>query len=495
MSTQPTLPEILSVLAGTYKSIDVRTIGTDFRGATYNVVTSITFSPLPRSICKKEIQERLRTYGLLASGPLKFGCDCLSMEALAELTDQLLGGELKIGGFTAKLGAPVTLASFTGTISEHSGNCGSYPGWQAIRSTFPPDAINTELGRFIQYVNGPEIQKQLSQSGFHGFRELAANYLGSNNDPSGPSCIHVLAPVPVRVARIEIDPAGKKIRVQIQRHRRLSKALKLRGEVLDGLWQTNQQSLTFGPIVAGERDRAFSDAPFELSSLDGHVQLRVVHDSLGIVCTPRLPVRNNVPAAYVNPIFEVFKRFCSLDEFKSLCTEPRTLARDSAKDKDMPQRLFEQYMQWLLSCFGFAALQLGAKESLYQTDEVRGAKMLRGSLDILAYNEQRRLLLIGSCKLNPPPDKDFNNLINIKAALTETLRREANVNVALAIFTAADHCLPHAGYRGENFVAVFDKKKISSLIDALNEGKQEPLYKSLVDCTEQFEIQAQVPNE
>jgi len=297
------------------------------------------------------------------------------------------------------------------------------------------------------------------------------------------------------VAQIEIDPAGKKLRAHIQRHRRLSKVLRLRGEVLDGHWQRSQESLTFGPIVASESDRAFSDAPFELSSLDGHVQLRVVHDSLGIVCTPRIPIRNNVPAAYVNPIFEVFKRFCSSDEFKSLCTEPRTLARENTKDKDMPQRLFEQYMQWLLSCFGFAALQLGAKESLYETDEVRGVKMVRASLDILAYNDQRRLLLIGSCKKNPPPDKDFNNLINIKAALTETLRREANVNVALAIFTAADHCLPHAGYRGENFVAVFDKKKISSLIDALNEGKQETLYESLVDCTEQFEIEAQVLNE
>ncbi len=85
MSTQFTLPEILSVLASTYKSIDVRTIGAEALGTTYNVVTSITFSLMPRSVCKKDIQRRLRTYGLLASGPLRFGYDCFSMEGLSSI--------------------------------------------------------------------------------------------------------------------------------------------------------------------------------------------------------------------------------------------------------------------------------------------------------------------------------------------------------------------------------------------------------------------------
>ena len=464
----------------------------------YNVITSIVFSASARSLRKNAVCARLKTYGELVPGPLTFGWQCLPIEALEKLEEELRVGEIKVWDRAAKLGASVTLSSFTGTISEHSGyirNLSSLPVWHSSRSTFPADAIATELGRTVQYVNGPEILRQLSLSGFCGFRELATNYLdASNTDPSGPSCIEILAPVPVRVTGVEIDPAKKRVRVNIERHRHLHKTLRLRGDVFDGQWQRNQVSLAFGAVVKDKQDFAFTDAPFELSSLDSHVQLRVVHDRLGIISTPRFSVRQHVPRAYINPMFESFKRFCSSDELRSLCTEPKTLPKDNNKGKDMPQRMFENHIQWLLSCFGFSAVQLGSKESLYEIDEERDVKMVRGSRDLLAYNEQRRLLLLGSCKLNPPPDKDFNNLINLKAALTKTISPEAEVNIALAVFTSADHCLPHAGYRGENFVAVFDKRKISSLINALDEGQSEAFHQSLFDSPEELQLDTAMPS-
>ena len=492
MGTQFTLPEIISVLASTYKSIDVRTISTEVSGITYNVTTSISFSISPRSARKKDMLMRLKTYGPLLAGPLKFSWSCLPLEALNDLEEQLYDGELKISSVDAKLGTSVTLASFTGYISEDSRfikKCDSCTAWQAIRSTFPADAINTELGRRLQYVNDSEILKQLSLSGFHGFREFTANYLGSpDTDLSGPSCINIVAPVPVSVTQVEIDPARKKVRVYVQRHRGLSRALKLRGEILDGLWQRDQTSLTFGHLVKSKGDLAVAEGGFDLPTLDGHIQLRIVHDQLGIICTPRIPIRSNVPTAYLNPMFEALKRFCPSDELRSLCTEPRTPPKDVAQRKDMPQRLFEQYVQWLLTCFGFVAIQLGSKESLTEIDAERGERIVRGSLDLLAYNEQRRLLLLGACKLNPPPDRDFNNLITVKATLEKTLLPEANVTIVLAMFTAAEHCGPYSGYRGENFVALFDKQKISSLVDALNEGDVKPFYDGLVDRSELFDI-------
>ncbi len=499
MGTQLALPEVLSALTSTYKSIDVRTIATEVSGITYNVATSISFSVLPCSARKKDMLTRLKTYGPLLTGPLKFSWSCLPLEALTALEEQLHDGALKIGDCDAKLGASVTLASFVGYISEDSRyieKSDSSVAWRAMRSTFPTDAINTELGRYLQYVNDPGILKQLDLSGFHGFREFASNFLGSpDSDLSGPSCIEIVAPVPVRVARIEIDPAHKKVRAYIHRHRSLARTLKLRGEVLDGLWQRSQASLTFGQLVGSKGDLAVAEGVFDLPRLDGHIQLRIMHDQLGIICTPRIPIRSNVPTAYLNPMFEALKRFCPSDEFRSLCTEPRTPPKDTAQRKDMPQRSFEQYIQWLLTCFGFVAIQLGSKESLTETDAERGVQIVRGSLDLLAYNEQRRLLLLAACKMNPPPDRDFHNLINVQATLEKTLLPEANVKIALAMFTAAEHCLPHSSYRGENFVALFDKQKINSLVDALEEGRVKSLYESLVDRSDPFELPARDANQ
>lgn len=487
VSIQIKLPELLTDLKGVYKSIDVRTIAAELDCVTYNVVTSIQFSTAPQGVCKQDMRSRLREYGVLGIGPLKYGWACLPAGKWNELRDQLIAGELNVGDLKANLGAAVNLENYVSTISEHSDyihNRSSSLMFQAARPTFPAESANTTLGRKLQYVwNDQDVQKQLSRSGFHSFRELAANYLGaSDTDPSGPSLVTILAPIPVAVSHVEIDPAEGKIRAHVRRHRKLRSTLRLRGEILEGEnWNRPKQNLAFGKIASGEGDQAFADAPFELTTLDDHVQLRLVHDRLGIISTPRFPVRRSVPPAYVNPIVEILKHFCPVDEFRSMCTEPKSPPKDSGKGKDMPQRLFEQYMQWLLSCFGFVALQLGAKEYLYEMDEQRGKKMVRGSLDLIAFHPQRRLLLLGSCKMSTPPDRDYNNLINVKAALTQSLRKEAKIDVALAIFTNADHCLSSAGYRGGNFVAVFDKPGISQLVTDISNGEEEGLFNLLTD--------------
>lgn len=492
MSTQTSLPELLSVLRDTYRCIDIRTIGAELDGVVYNVVTSIRFSVSPCSHCEQDVKHRLRTYGVLVEGLLRFGSHSLQIRDLGTLQEQLRSGELNTREVDAKLGASISFDRFASTISDHPGylaNESHFPALQASIASFPLDIVSTDLGRRVQYAcNAPEVQKQLSRSGFHGFRELAANYLGAaNSDINGPSMIVVVAPVPARVTHVEVDPASKVLRVHIQRNRRLSKALRIRGEIANGQWQKNKP-LTFGPVQSRKRESAAASAPFELDSLNDHVQLRLVHNRLGIVSTPTFPIRSSTPATYVNPFFEALKRFCSAEELRSLCTQPKTLP-NLGKGKEMPQRLFEQHIQWLLSCFGFAAIQLGSKESLSEIDEIRGVKMARGSLDLLAYNEERRLLLLGSCKLNPPPDKDFNNLVNVKAALAKSLPQSSGINIALGIFTAADHCLAHAGYRGENFVAVFDNRAVLSLIDALESGDKESLFSCFADVPEMASTQ------
>ena len=58
------------------------------------------------------------------------------------------------------------------------------------------------------------------------------------------------------------------------------------------------------------------------------------------------------------------------------------------------------------------------------------------------------------------------------------------VNVALAIFTTADHCLSSAGYRGDNFIAVFDKPELSRLVNAVSNGEEECLFNLLRDMPE-----------
>ncbi len=90
--------------------------------------------------------------------------------------------------------------------------------------------------------------------------------------------------------------------------------------------------------------------------------------------------------------------------------------------------------------------------------------------------------------MNPPKEDDFGNLLTLKAALTTDLRRDAGIDVALAIFTTADQCLAGARYRERDFVAVFDKPRVSQLMDSLSKGGDESFFTSFRDNSGQLEL-------
>lgn len=479
MSTQFTLPQLLTHTGRSYECIDVRTIAADINGVMYNVVTSIHFSMSSQTATEEEIRSHFVGH-VLEDGPLQFGWACLPVNEWVSLAAQLKAGEVCVGRVVASLGTGVELESFSSTIA--SGSSGyinsrtSYPMFQAIKATLPGGA-STELGRSLDSIGyRPDVMKQLSRSGFHSFRELARNFVGAA-DPCGPSLVAILAPVPVMADRIEVSPVEHRIRIHVRLHPTLSTKLQLKGDLLGQPWGGYNKKLVFGKLEMNESEQAYADAVFDSPSPADFIEVRVVHGDLGIVHAPRFSVRQALPAVYLNPMFEILKRFCPEAELKLMFTEPRYGDGDRRKDEDRPQRRFETYMQWFLSCFGFAAVQLGTKEHLYEADGEPGRKMRLGSLDLLAFHRQRNLLLLGSCTTNPPQAGDITNLINLKAALAKDLQQDAGFDVALAIFTTADRCFPIT--QGADFIAVFDKPRVSALMDALSSGEEESFFSSL----------------
>jgi hypothetical protein len=487
-----TLPELLSVVKDAYESIEVRTVAADIGGTIYNVVTLVQFSTSAQDACNQNMKSRLAEHSPLVEGPLQIRQMCSPIDRWPELSEEFKAGELKFPDLAVSLGNGADPDSFSASISAMSGyiqNPTEFPMFQVTRAALT-DGTTTEPGRTLGYIAyRPDVMKQLSRSGINGFRAFARDYLGaSDTDPGGPSLIAIVAPVPMMVTRIEIDAVGQRIRAFITRHPKLSNGLQLRAEVLtDQLWGgRHKENLSFGKLSPSTENEAHANAELGSTSLNDAVHLLLVHDDLGIVHDQRFQVRRAVPAIYVNPMFETLKRFCSADEFKSMVTEPRTPPRDKGKDESKLQRQFEQHMQWFLSCFGFAAVQLGVKEYLYEVEGEEGSKRRLGSLDLLAFHREKALLLLGSCTLNPPKEDDFANLITLKAALAEGLRRDAGIDVALAIFTNADRCLPSARYEGNNFVAVFDKPRTSQLMDSLSSGEEDSFFESLTDKSGQM---------
>lgn len=299
MSTQFTLPQLLTHTGKCYESIDVRTIAADIDGVTYNVVTSIQFSTSSQTSAEEDIRSTLVGHELEA-GPLQFGRACLPVNEWITLAAQLKAGELCVGGVVASLGTGVELESFSSTIA--SGSCGyinnrtPYPMFQAMRATFS-GGPTTELGRALGSIAyKQDVMNQLSRSGFQYFREMARSFVGAaETDPCGPSLVTILAPVPVIADQVEVNQIDHLIRTHVRLHPALSTKLQLKGDILGQSWSGPRKTLIFGKLELKESQQVYADAAFDSISPDDFVEVRVVHGDLGIVHTRSFSVRQALP--------------------------------------------------------------------------------------------------------------------------------------------------------------------------------------------------------
>jgi hypothetical protein len=485
MSVQLKLPEVLAIVLDLYLSVEVRTLFTEVSGVPHNVFTVIQFSTLPASDCGISLRESLARKPLRNGGPLSFSWQRLDIDRWPSLADQLSAGRLQSEGVQVEIGREVELGQFMNSISSGPGQIGeptSYPVFEASQAML--HATN-ELGRTLENIRySGEVLRQLQRSGFHDFEELAAEYFGAaRRSFSGASLIAFVAPVPLMVERVEVFPVEKKVRAHVRAHPILAACSRVMGDVQRVEWPqpVNKGALDFGPIPPVLGERTCTEAAIDEVSVDDTVQMRIVHDDLGIVHSQPFAVRRAVPPLYVNPLFETLNRFCPSADLRTMVTEPTAPPKDKGKNEGKVQRQFEQHIQWLLTCFGFAAVQLGANEYLYDADGEEGSKRRLGSLDLLAFHQAEQMLLLASCTMTPPKEEDLANLITLKVALAEELRKKAGIDVALAIFTNADRCVASPHYSGQDFVAVFDKPGVARLVDALASGDERWLFGLLRD--------------
>jgi hypothetical protein len=298
VSIQHTLPKLLEAVKEAYECIEVRTIAADVNGTIYNVVTLIQFSTSPPDECKENMRKRVAGRDLLADGLLQFKWMCLPATEWPELATRLAAGELYVDGLTASLGAAVDLNSFTSTISDDFGYIKNptppYPMFQDSRSTFP-ESMSRDLAQKLESIrNDDDVRNQLNLSDFEWFRDLATWYLGAiNNDPSGPSVVVIVAPVPVILNHIEVILVDHRIRAHVRLHPKLMGSLRLTGHIVEG-----KRALSFGKLLLVEENQAYAEAEFELTSLDDHVELRLHNKILGIIQKRSFLLRQAVPDGY-----------------------------------------------------------------------------------------------------------------------------------------------------------------------------------------------------
>ncbi len=109
----------------------------------------------------------------------------------------------------------------------------------------------------------------------------------------------------------------------------------------------------------------------------------------------------------VEPFLKTLYAFCPSEKFKKMLLEPEKYGKN-------PDKIFENAVTWLLSLTGYSTIHLGvkikAKKGNEKFDVLRAESGYEiGCADIIAYEENERLLLI-DCDLGLPDDKKIQKL-------------------------------------------------------------------------------------
>ena len=103
------------------------------------------------------------------------------------------------------------------------------------------------------------------------------------------------------------------------------------------------------------------------------------------------------------------------------------------------------------------------------------------SLDVLAFNDARRVLILGSCTMSAPNESDYNNLVNLRSHLLSNKRKPSTFTTHLVIFTAAADCpssrqLDEHGY---DRIDIFNAPSLRDAVGALERMEHNWLFERL----------------
>lgn len=480
MSNRINLAHVLADLGPMYNSADIRTAAYRIGGDWYSLITVVRFSELSKDEYEKQSIEAWQQLRPIKHERLQIQQQVFAFDDRQQLFDEFKNGAVRFGELLVRLGRPVDILSESGYIQPptFADPRSPWPTLQVQGNTSQWD-LSQEIMQTIRSAGNSDddLCRYLSTRAYSSLFEAIAGFLGlnRNNFTSCASEVYLWVPILADVRRACWNPEGS-----------LTITYAAAPEVKAQFWLSAQISGTSG-IGAEQRDLKLSDVKSgstewemeaeteSIADESARVDAALVHKSLGIINNHAWFVRDLIPRSKDNPLWLLFQKFCSAAD---LC---RLLASPGTDSENRPQRLFELRVSWVLSAFGFISLPLGPQECLRDP----GARVERGSLDIIAFHEQRRALILGSCKINAPRESDYDNLVNMRTLLLADLEGSDSFDTFMVIFTAAAEArlFKELETSGSGFfprvIQVFDAQRLKAGIEALQNDETDWLFQQM----------------
>lgn len=458
MSVPLPLKQVLSALASSFHSIDVRCAVKRYSPGWLNLLTSIRISARPL----EEIQAR---YQELESGgqerhtePFRVLWEARPFDQIEEILGEMASAKLSVEGEAVRFSEHVRLEELHGQFERLPNLLIPWIGesWPAVQYPFG--------NRSLQFSDS-EIVGGIRRRGWRSGEAMTAHFLGL--DPqriystSAAVFFHVEMPAKIEVRALTNKMPELLVRAERslehfilyfhsdqEKGKPFTIALENRGS--DGIWT----------LYRGELPKADLTPDNAIFCTLTHPDVPVLDEVSGIL-------RNFMPIAHLNPLLACLRRFWDMKEFSSRLERPYD--QPSTKKDNNPQHMFQESVATLLTLAGFQTIDLGKEEV------IRGAesKVERATLDILAYHVSSKTLILGACTIAPPGPKDIQGVLETAAILRGELPGDAQVQLVPMIFSVQEQEHPNHGE-----VRILNSRKIKKLRKLIESGQEDQFIRS-----------------
>jgi len=167
----------------------------------------------------------------------------------------------------------------------------------------------------------------------------------------------------------------------------------------------------------------------------------------------------------VEPFLNTLNVFCRLDKFKKMLFEPEKYGKN-------PDKIFENAVTWLLSLAGYDTIHLGLEIKHKKGEKKESFDVLRaeggyeiGCADILAYEENKRLLLV-DCDIGID-EKKIQKLVETGEYFLDQSKKYGRLEIIPVLVTPKD-----CGHRVEEGLRIVDCNALEMIFQEIAKGNR-----------------------
>lgn len=421
--------EMIGEFGPTYRSIDIRCAAVKEDTGWTNAYTVIRLTYEAPSAAEERLCQLQKRHGTVHADLFRVLIDRRPFSEWQDLCDSLARGIIKICDTAVNLGQRMELAK------EHAYLQPDYSGIRPFDSNHWPVA-NFWLFPHQDPLTGDATAREAARLGYRDAYE-AVNLLCQLNVGAGQALgSHFLlsAPAFAVISGARASLKEHRIEVAVKKHASLSPLTGV--AVFSGprtyAGEPPKHRVRIDQFLedSGNGDLRSASACVSLEGVeeDDAIQISLLHPRIGELHSfYSHQIRNLVPPAERNVLFEALKFFCPEPELRMLLSSPHK--KQGKKFK--PEAAFELHIAWLLGLFGLSTAVLGEYEHIVAPE----TKVRRGTVDVLAASQRDKKLVLVACTIGVPKEDDFSNLLNTARIIADEVFAGTSVRVLPVVCT------------------------------------------------------------